>query len=117
MNKSQETEILRRAAAELGTNSYCGPWLAEQIDFVTSDIRSDIGPSPTLRFAQDEYDRLTAAAKKEALLMRESAKKECEKLRSALDAQLKSYLNAMIGTQKAAIEQLEMQLRRILPLP
>jgi hypothetical protein len=43
-SKSQEIQILTAAADSLGSNSYCGDWLREQIPFIESDIRSDFAP-------------------------------------------------------------------------
>lgn len=48
MTKSQEIEILLEAAAKLGNNSYCGPWLAGIAEEVRSEIRSDFMPSPSI---------------------------------------------------------------------
>ncbi len=44
MNKESELDILRAAVAALGPQSYCGPWLAEQLAGIEKDIRSDFYP-------------------------------------------------------------------------
>lgn len=44
MTKSEEIQILRECAAKLGSNSYSGAWLSEQIEFIESAMRSDIEP-------------------------------------------------------------------------
>jgi cell division septum initiation protein DivIVA len=44
MTKSDEIQILSAAADSLGSDSYCGQWLREQIPFIESDIQSDIEP-------------------------------------------------------------------------
>lgn len=62
MTKSEEIGILRNTTAALGTDSYCGPWLAEQIQFIASDIRSDFPPSPTLKAAEVIVEAARASA-------------------------------------------------------
>ena len=44
LSKSEEIQILSDAADKLGSGSYCGDWLREQIPFIECDIRSDFHP-------------------------------------------------------------------------
>lgn len=77
MNKQTEIQILREAADRLGSDSYCGPWLRQQIAFVESAIRSDFFPDVDLNRSREvcaeearrcaaECDALRAKAKQDA---------------------------------------------------
>lgn len=90
--KQDEISILRDCADKLGANSYCGPWLSQQIPFVESAIRSDFFPDVDLnktrelcaeearrcaeacetqrKIAQKEADAIIANARKEACAIR-----------------------------------------------
>jgi hypothetical protein len=48
MLKAEELGILDRAIAQLGRDSYLGPWLASVRDEVERDIRSDFSPMSDL---------------------------------------------------------------------
>lgn len=71
MTKNEELQILREAAAKLGQDSYCGPWLTVAIPIIERDIRSDNPPDPLtikqyaaqiLREADDVLRRAKAEA-------------------------------------------------------
>jgi cell division septum initiation protein DivIVA len=106
MTKSEEIQILREAAAKLGSQSYCGPWLAEQIQFIESDIRSDYTPSPTLRESEEraagivaiararEAD-IVANARRDADAIIERARAEVHVLKSQLEAVCKDVLRRL----------------------
>lgn len=77
MNKEQEIDILRAAASQLGTDSYCGPWLNRIIPRVEMDIRSDLIPDP---MSLSEFtDAAIAAAKAEAEQILWAARAEARK--------------------------------------
>ena len=57
MTKSQEIQILRETVERLGPQSYCGPWLAEQIQFIEADIRSDLSPVPCWQKSRARLDQ------------------------------------------------------------
>lgn len=59
MTKSDEIQILREAAARLGPESYCGPWLAEIIPFIEQDIRSDLPPIATVSASRADAARIS----------------------------------------------------------
>lgn len=80
MNKQTELSILRDTIAHLGNDSYCGPWLASQLDAIESAMASDECPSiralsPTearkqaeeiVAQAQAQADRIIAHARTQA---------------------------------------------------
>jgi hypothetical protein len=63
LTKAQEMEILTAAAKKLGTDSYAGPWLANLLPFIESDLRSDLCPEYDLRKTQAEVKKMLAEAK------------------------------------------------------
>ena len=52
--KAQEIEILKQAIADLGPDSYLGPWLTDLVAELTRDLRNDFLPIYTL--AQTKAD-------------------------------------------------------------
>lgn len=102
MTKSDEIQILREAAARLGPESYCGPWLAEIIPFIEQDIRSDFVPAS-----------IEAARKEAARIISEATERGKELLRLAqLRAdQVTHQANQARGEVSAAIRAAERVLR------
>ena len=99
--KQEEIDLLRQTAAELGKDSYCGPWLAEVADHVESDIRADMLPVPTVgawrRYcgemqaeAKDRADGIIAAATDKAREREGKAHREVEAAATALRAALRT---------------------------
>jgi cell division septum initiation protein DivIVA len=52
MTKQNEIDILRAAANQLGADSYCGPWLSQQIPAIEKEIRSDYNPTADFNATQ-----------------------------------------------------------------
>jgi cell division septum initiation protein DivIVA len=65
-SKADELAILRDCIAKLGPDSYCGPWLREQLPCLEQDMRSDIFPQHTYSAAKAEAERIVAEAKAKA---------------------------------------------------
>ena len=102
MTKSEEIQIIRNAAAALGSASYCGPWLAEQLQFIESAMRADIEPgaaglswlatfreciamkSEAVEFAKETRDQ----AEREAGKRIEAASKQAERIRAEVRAEV-----------------------------
>jgi hypothetical protein len=60
MDKQTEIHLLRTCAETLGPDSYCGPWLMDQIPQIESDIRSDL--FPTMTYAETRAEEIGAEA-------------------------------------------------------
>jgi len=99
MNKETEISILSKAAADLGTNSYLGPWLKSIISELERDLRSDFIPVITLAEARQQSEYILAAARNtaethwnrvrdEADAVLERAEKDATRTRDRLIAQL-----------------------------
>ena len=108
MTKSEEIQILTTAADSLGSDSYCGDWLREQIPFIESDIRSDFAPGILASASiQDcarrcaemradslrERDKIILDARDEADLIRCQAVRFNELQRDELKRTLKAILS------------------------
>lgn len=108
LSKSQEIQILSDAADKLGSDSYCGAWLREQIPFIESDIRSDFAPGilasasiqdcarrcAEMRVkAIEERDKILFDARKEADQIRAQAVRFNELQREELKRTLKTILS------------------------
>ena len=90
MSKSEELQILRNAAAALGPDSYCGPWIAEQLQAIESAMRFDIKPGAaglSWSATWDECAAMKRDAEAYAKETRENAEKEAHrKIETACNA-------------------------------
>ncbi len=107
-SKSEEIQILTAAADSLGSDSYCGAWLREQIPFIESDIQSDIEPgilaSASIQDcarrcaemrakAIEERDKIILDARNEAERIMDAALKLADSIRSGLRRDIESALH------------------------
>ena len=86
LSKSDEIQILRETIAKLGQNSYCGPWLAEQLPSIESAITSDYPPEAyalSIHEARVHCEKLISQANDEAAAIEKRAKADAEKLRES----------------------------------
>lgn len=82
MTKTQEIEVLTRAAAELGPDSYLGPWLTSILGELERDIRSDILPTITLAEARARCFELMAEASLKAVDLKTEAARNADNIRA-----------------------------------
>lgn len=80
MTKSQEIEALRELANRLGSNSYVGPWILQEIPSIEADIRADYPPQITWRQARENADSVVNEAKAQAAEILETAQKRADRL-------------------------------------
>jgi len=105
MTKAQEILILAETVKALGSESYSGQWLAEQMPFIRAAIESDMPVETraiTLRQSQAQAQVILAAAQEDAHKMRQEAALVTRKAHEAADAlkeharqQAKEWLRAM----------------------
>lgn len=90
MSKSEEIQILTECADSLGSDSYCGAWLREQIPFIESDIRSDIEPgilaSASIQDCTRKCFEMRGESMRERTKIIQDARNESERI---MDAALK----------------------------
>ncbi|MFZ9455759.1 MAG: hypothetical protein ACO27Q_11080 [Bacteroidia bacterium] len=80
MTKNDELETLRKTAEKLGANSYCGPWLLDQLPQIEQDIRSDYFPQITWAESRRIQEQHIANAKTQAEFMLKQAKDKAERM-------------------------------------
>ena len=80
MTKHDEIQLLLEAAHKLGSNSYCGPWLQDQIPFVEHDIRSDIMPNSSWVETRKLHDGMLATAREQANYIIKEANEKAGKI-------------------------------------
>ena len=86
LSKSEEIQILSDAADKLGSGSYCGDWLREQIPFIECDIRSDFHPGIYASASIQDCARRCAEMRADAMRERDGiisdARKEADQIRA-----------------------------------
>ena len=106
MTKQQEIDILAAAADKLGADSYCGPWLQDQIPFIEHDMRSDFLPTPSwvesrrlheghIAIAKEQAERILKQAKEQAETIRKDADKYADNTRRRLAMDLRKALESV----------------------
>jgi cell division septum initiation protein DivIVA len=106
MTKSQEIETLRECAEKLGSNSYCGDWLLDQLPFIENDMRSDFLPQTswtetrkleqnTLALAKEQAGRILKDAEETAERIKTDARKSADLIRNILKMDLQKALNTL----------------------
>lgn len=61
-SRDEEVAILREAIRQLGTLSYCGPWLADQLSEIERDMRNDFFPQIDRKATIRDCEHLLAVA-------------------------------------------------------
>jgi len=79
-NCSRGRETLRKTAEKLGANSYCGPWLLDQLPQIEQDIRSDFFPQITWAESRRIQDQHLANAKTQAEFLLKQAKDKADRM-------------------------------------
>lgn len=80
LTKQNEIEILRATVAQLGPDSYCGPWLSQSIPSIESDIRADYSPLVDWNQTRRDCDAMREEAKAAVDEILARANKEAEKI-------------------------------------
>jgi len=98
--KRQELEILDKAIAALGPDSYIGPWLAEVRAEVESNIRSDFFPQITLADSQEAVAGIINAAKNEAVRIIAQATLKADVITKNADKHRDNIVSAIYAAQR-----------------
>ena len=84
--KEQEINALQKISAELGPNSYLGPWIRQSLPYLADAIKSDVPPiSACQLYEHASTDRIAAAASRriaqqEARLILDAAREKADEL-------------------------------------
>ena len=107
MTKQDEIYLLTTCAETLGPDSYCGPWLKDQIPFIEHDIRCDMFPNASwsdtrrlhdgmLATAKEQADYLLKAANERADGIIKDAEKRAENTRRMLARDIQKALDSIV---------------------
>lgn len=80
MTKHDEIQALIALANKLGTHSYCGDWLKDQIPFIEHDIRCDILPNASWSETRRLHDGMLETAKQQAEYLLKSATEKADRI-------------------------------------
>lgn len=103
MTKQQELAILDQTIAQLGPDSYLGPWLTQVRAEVESNIRSDYFPSVSLKDSQDA----AADVLKNAVAQGQESIARAEKFANERKKEAQRVLNRAISAVAAAERELQ----------
>ena len=106
MNKQDELETLRKTAEKLGSNSYCGPWLLDQIPQIEQDLRSDFFPQITWAESRRIQDQHLANAKTQAEFLLKQAKEKAERMVQDAEKHSAQIRASLIRDMEKAISNL-----------
>ena len=106
MTKNEEIETLRETAEKLGSNSYCGDWLIDQLPFIENDMRSDFLPQmgwadtrkmeqSTIALAKEQAARILKDAEEQATRIKTDARKNADLIRNILKMELQKALDTL----------------------
>lgn len=106
MLKSKEIEILRECVEKLGADSYCGPWLQDQIPFIEHDMRSDFLPTPSWVESRRLHEGHIALAKEQADRILAKAKAESDRIRAEGAEYAKNIRIAALNAIERAVREI-----------
>jgi len=118
MTKNQELAAWQAFAAAMPpAATYSGKWIAEQIHFISADIRSDMPPGhaaanmadarDTLAAAREEAAAIATRAKADAEHTLTRARNDAEEIRSNARAQAERTLSGPLFALRQAVRALE----------
>jgi hypothetical protein len=103
MTKQSEIETLLACAKTLSGDSYCGPWLLDQIPFIESDIRSDILPTQSWTETRRLHDEMLAEARRHAAEIVKTAEDKAARIATQAETHAKTVRdNLRRDLQRAA---------------
>ena len=103
MTKQNEIETLLACAKTLSGDSYCGPWLLDQIPFIESDIRSDILPTQSWTETRRLHDEMLADARRHAAEIVKAAEDKAARIATQAETHAKTVRdNLRRDLQRAA---------------
>jgi hypothetical protein len=103
MTKQDEIETLLACAKTLGGDSYCGPWLLDQIPFIEHDMRSDFLPQASWTETRKLEQNTLALAKEQAARILKDAEEKAARVASQAETHAKTIReNLRRDLQRAA---------------
>lgn len=106
MTKQDELQVLAKAIAELGPDSYLGPWLSEVQNEVGQLIQSDFPVRISVIAASKEAARLVTEATERAKQLRDDAEREATRRIKEVDERIQYRKLEAIRHLQRAIDQI-----------
>ncbi len=106
MTKHDEIQLLLEAAHKLGSHSYCGPWLNEQIPYIEHDMRCDIMPNSTWSDTRRLHDGMIETAKQQAEYLLKAATEKADKIMRDAEKQAEHTRKALARDIQKALDAL-----------
>ena len=110
MTKSQEIQIIREAILRLGSDSYLGPWLADQLPSIESALASDYPPETyalSIHEARIHCEKIIGQANEESAAIEKRAKADAEKLRESACKFNESIRSDLKRSIESALQRIE----------
>ena len=111
--KEQEINALQMMSAELGPNSYLGPWIRQSLPYLADAIKSDVPPiSACQLYEHASTDRIAAAesrhlAHQEARLILDAARQKADELLRQATAEAERITGRAWEALRHAMKSLE----------
>ena len=111
--KEQEINALQKMSAELGPNSYMGPWIRQSLPYFVDALKSDVPPiSACQLYEHASTDRIAAAASKriaqqEARLILDAAREKADEVLQQATAEAERITGNAWQALRHAMKNLE----------
>lgn len=106
MTKNDEIQALMELAHKLGSNSYCGPWLNDQIPFIEHDIRCDIMPNSSWSETRRLHDGMLNTAKQQCEYLLKDAKEKADKIMRDAEKQAENTRKTLARDIQKALDSI-----------
>jgi hypothetical protein len=110
MLKSTELALLRETADRLGSDSYCGPWLSQQIPFVEFAIRSDFMPDVDIRKTAERCEQMVKDCDASCMTQRKMATKEADAIIASARAEACAIRGRVLAEMRKCMQTLGVSL-------
>lgn len=106
MTKHDEIQLLLDVAHKLGSDSYCGPWLNEQVPYIEHDMRCDIMPNSTWVDTRRLHDGMLETAKQQAEYLLKVATEKADKIMRDAEKQAENTRRTLARDIQKALDAL-----------
>jgi vacuolar-type H+-ATPase subunit H len=113
ISKQEEINILRAAVADLGPDSYCGPWLQSVIGNIEQTIKGDILPTITPSECAAQIRGVVERAKEDVKEIMNDARKEAYRIVANAISETRGPLQVASNKLKAATKDVDERLIRL----
>jgi hypothetical protein len=106
MTKNDEIQLLLEASIKLGSDSYCGPWLRDQIPFVEHDMRCDMLPNSSWGDTRRLHDGMIETAKQQSQYLLKAATEKADKIMRDAEKQAENTRKSLARDIQKALDSI-----------